>query len=149
MRSEKKNLRPGELARMMGVSTDTLRHYERLGLLKPLRAENGYREYPPEAQNRVRVVRRALSMGFTLEELARLMRVRDDGGAPCRQARRIAAAKLEDLERRLQELILLRGELKSMLEDWDARLARTAEGERACLLESLCHENLENGEGRR
>src|SRR5262245_28291588 len=57
-------LRSGELARLSGVSADTLRHYERKGLLKPHRASNGYREYTRQAVERVRLIRGALAIGF-------------------------------------------------------------------------------------
>jgi len=57
----------GQLARQSGVSTDTLRHYERLGLLSlPQRTPGNYREYPPTSQQRVELIRRALTIGFSL-----------------------------------------------------------------------------------
>jgi DNA-binding transcriptional MerR regulator len=134
----KTSWRSGELARMAGVSTDTLRHYERKGVLAaPRRARNGYREYPPEALERVRLVRRALAVGFTLDELARILKERERGRAPCRQVRALAAAKLTEIELRLDEMLAVRDELKATLEDWDARLARTKDGQRAGLLEAL------------
>src|SRR5215213_2862435 len=100
--STKENLRSGELARLAGVSTDTLRHYERKGVLaKPRRDANGYRAYGPEAVERVRLVRRALSVGFTLDELARILKERATCRAPCRSVRELAAAKLAEVEERL------------------------------------------------
>ena len=132
------SMRSGELARLSGVSTDTLRHYERIEVLaKPPRTHSGYRQYPSSALERVRLVRRAMSVGFSLEELARVLRIRDNGGAPCRQVRDLAASKLEMIERRMEELALLRDQLEKLLKDWDGRLARTAPGHRAGLLESL------------
>jgi len=62
--------RIGELAKATGVSTDTLRHYERKGVLRSARSGNGYREYPKNALERVRTIRQALSVGFTLDELS-------------------------------------------------------------------------------
>lgn len=129
------SFRSGELARLAGVSTDTLRHYERKGLLAPRRAANGYRRYPPEALDRVRMVRRALAVGFTLDELARLLRIRDRGGAPCRRVRALAAAKLEEIEGHIRGLRAMRDDLRARIGEWDARLARTPKGERAWLLE--------------
>src|SRR5215813_4323913 len=86
-----------ELADLAGVSRDTLRHYERKGVLpRPLRSQNGYRQYPSDALHRVQLVRRALSVGFTLDELAKVLKGRDAGGAPCEEVRRIAAQKLLD-----------------------------------------------------
>jgi DNA-binding transcriptional MerR regulator len=135
---EKGLLRSGELARLAGVSTDTLRHYERKGVLAaPRRSVNGYREYPAEALERVLMVRRALGVGFTLDELARILKERDRGGIPCRQVRELAAAKLVEIETRLSELEAVRDDLKLAVKGWDSKLARTPAGERAGLLESL------------
>jgi MerR family transcriptional regulator, mercuric resistance operon regulatory protein len=131
-------LRSGELARLAGVSTDTLRHYERKGLLaRPRRSPNGYREYPASDLDRVRLVRGALGIGFTLDELARFLSVRDRGGAPCIQVRILAGTKLTEVETQLGELSMLRDELRSLLKNWDALLAKNKPSERAGLLESL------------
>ncbi|MDT5268640.1 MAG: hypothetical protein QOH49_826 [Acidobacteriota bacterium] len=136
--SKKVYVRAGELARAAGVSTDTLRHYERKGVLgAPRRSANGYREYPPEALARVLLVRRALAFGFTLDELARVLRTRERGGVPCQEVRALAAGKLEEVESRLRDLHVLRGELRAILGEWDERLAGAADGGRAGLLESL------------
>jgi DNA-binding transcriptional MerR regulator len=129
-------LRAGELARKTGLSKDTLRHYERKGLLASRRSPNGYREYDAQAPGRVHLVQRALAVGFTLDELARLMRIRDRGGTPCREVRALAAAKLESIEAQLRDLALLRDQMRTMLGEWDARLARTPRGRPARLLES-------------
>lgn len=135
-------LRSGELARLAGVSTDTLRHYERKGVLaRPRRGANGYRQYPPEALARVQLVRRALAFGFTLDELARILSARDRGAAPCREVRALAAAKLAEVEGRLAELCGLRDELRATLTEWDGRLNETLEGGRAGLLEALAAGN--------
>jgi DNA-binding transcriptional MerR regulator len=131
-------LSSGELADLAGVSRDTLRHYERKGVLpRPLRGHNGYRQYPPEALQRVQLVRRALTVGFTLDELAKVLKVRDAGGAPCEEVRKLAAQKLVNVQDQLRELTELRDDLQKTLRDWDTRLDRRAQGRRANLLESL------------
>lgn len=131
-------LRSGELAKLTGVSTDTLRHYERLGLLaRPPRTAGGYRLYPADSVGRVQLVRRALSIGFTLAELARILRVRDRGGKPCKQVRSLAASKVEQLDERIEELLMLRKQLRGLLALWDERLQSVSEDERAGLLEML------------
>lgn len=131
-------LRSGELARRAGVSSDTLRHYERKGLLaRPRRSANGYREYSAADLDRVRLVRGSLRIGFTLDEIARILRVRDRGGAPCREVRTLAVAKLAEVEIQLRELASLRNELRRLLKNWDGLLARNAPHGRAGLLESL------------
>ena len=131
-------MRSGELARAAGVSVDTLRHYEKKGLLPaPHRGDNGYRLYAPGAVHRVRVIQRALDMGFTLDDLARVLRQRDAGGAPCGEVRAIAAARLEELESRIASLIGLRDELRALVQEWSDRLATLPPGQRAGLLDAL------------
>lgn len=133
-------LRSAEVARLTGVSTDTLRHYERKGLIaRPRRSANGYREYPPATVDRVLLVQRAIAVGFTINELAKILKQRDKGGAPCRGVRALAEAKLAGIEKQLQELTTLHAELQTILRDWDARLANTSDGARAGLLESLAN----------
>ena len=132
-------MRSGELARQAGVSPDTLRHYERKGLLPPpVRAANGYRVYSAGALDRVRLVRRALAVGFSIDELSRILAERDRGGAPCKQVRALAAEKLAMVEVRLRDLRNLRAALQRTLSDWDQRLRRSG-GRRAALLEALPH----------
>jgi DNA-binding transcriptional MerR regulator len=131
-------LRSGELAKSAGVSTDTLRHYERLGILaKPRRSDGNYRMYPPDSVNRVRLVRQALTIGFSLRELAKILKVRDQGGAPCKQVRAIAEEKLAHVERELTDLAAFRDQLRALLTSWDEKLERTPAGQPARLLESL------------
>jgi DNA-binding transcriptional MerR regulator len=146
----KSSFRSGELAELAGVSTDTLRHYERKGVLvRPSRKVNGYRQYPAAALQRVRLIRRALAVGFTLDELATVLKVRDHGGAPCAEVRTLAVAKLSEVETRLRETTALRNELRSVLRDWDARLAYRALGEPALLLESLANDGNGKASNRR
>ena len=131
-------MRSGELGKAAGVSVDTLRHYEKKGLLPaPQRGDNRYRLYPPAALQRVRVIQRALDMGFTLDDLARVLRQRDAGGIPCGQVRAIAAKRLEELEARIVALVELRDELRQVLQEWDDRLAALPPGQRAGLLDAL------------
>jgi DNA-binding transcriptional MerR regulator len=135
---DKEFLNSGQLAKLAGVSTDTLRHYERKGVLtRPQRSRNGYRQYPASALDRVRLVRKALAVGFTLQELAGILSVRDNGGAPCHEVRALAASKLAQVELQLSDLISLRDELRNTLKDWDGRLKQKPTGTRAHLLESL------------
>lgn len=129
---------PSELALHAGVSTDTLRHYERKGVLPaPRRLSNGYRKYPREMLERVQLIRRALAVGFTLAELASILNERDRGRAPCKKVHELAAEKLSDVERRLDEMIALRDELREMIRNWDRKLAGARPGEQARLLDDL------------
>jgi MerR family copper efflux transcriptional regulator len=138
--SSGKTLGAGELARRAGVSADTLRHYERKGVIaRPPRSANGYRKYPEQTLARVQLIRAALGLGFTLDDLAGILQMRDRGGIPCGRVRALAAVKLEEVEARLRELKTLRNGLRSVLNDWDTRLAKTPPGKRAGLLDALRH----------
>lgn len=134
----KQSCSASECARLAGVSTDTLRYYERRRLLAaPPRAANGYRRYPTEALARVRVIRAALAVGFSVDELTQILGAHDRGLAPCQRVRQLAAGKLEALGSRIRELQHLRTALRKTIDDWDHRLAKTPSGGRAALLESL------------
>ena len=136
--TQPETLLPAQLARLTGVSTDTLRYYERKGLLKPVRnRSNGYRRYPVGAAGKVRLIRRALAIGMTLDEISAVIKVRDNGGAPCRRVREMAAAKLRELEDTAREIESVASELRSLIQSWDSVLAATSAGEQALLLESF------------
>ena len=128
-------MRIGQLAHSTGVSTDTIRYYEKIGLLpRAGRSESGYREYPSGAGNRIRVIRNAVQLGFPLEEIAKVLRVRDSGGAPCRQVRDYAHELVQQIEQRIAELEAERRSMLAMITAWDGKLEQ-ARGERAHLLE--------------
>jgi len=131
----------GELSRLAGISTDTLRHYERLGVLpKPPRTNGGYRDYAANSLERVRLIQSALKVGFSLSELATILRMRDGGEVPCHRVRAIAEDKLREVKQQINDLLGMRDQLERILKDWDARLARTGKGKPARLLESLPHD---------
>jgi DNA-binding transcriptional MerR regulator len=129
---------PRALADATGVSTDTLRHYERLGLLPGTeRTRAGYLRYPPAMTERVRLIQRALVVGFSLKELGSALGQRDHGTPPCRKVRALMGDRLQSLEARLVELAALRDEMRVIVREWDERLAATQEGHRARLLDML------------
>lgn len=131
-------MRIGDLARETGVSADTIRYYERLGLLpRTARTANGYREFPAGAVTRVQVIRNAVRFGFPLKDLGRFLKVRDAGGAPCDQVRLFGQKLLEQMDEKLAELAATRAAMASTLRDWDRRIARAGAGQRAHLLEAV------------
>jgi DNA-binding transcriptional MerR regulator len=128
----------GDLARLAGVSPDTVRFYERRGLLPAApRSASGYRVFPREALARVQLIRGALSIGFTVSELAAILGERDGGGAPCHRVRELAAKKLVALEARLRDLRAWRRELRRTLGEWDRVLRKTPRGKQARLLDAF------------
>ena len=131
-------IRIGELARRAGVSTDTVRHYERLGLLgKAPRSEGGYRLFPPSTLDRVTLIRDGVRVGFSLRQLSAFLRARQDGRAPCREVRAAGARILEGLDQQIATLTSTREAIQGMLDDWDERLARTSSNEPARLLDAI------------
>jgi DNA-binding transcriptional MerR regulator len=136
--SEKRFYRSGELAAIFGISSDTLRYYERRNLLPaPARSANRYREYPAASVQRIQLIRAALSIGFSVEELARILKTRDRGGVPCKDVRDLAQQKLAKIGEQLQELKRMQQDLRTVLREWDVRLTSTGNGQRAHLLEKL------------
>jgi DNA-binding transcriptional MerR regulator len=128
----------GELARSAGVSAATVRHYERRRLLPPAeRTPSGYRRYPAAALARMKVIRAALAVGFTIDELAGVLAERDRGAAPCRRVRAIAAERLRRLEDQATDLSRLCADLRSTIRAWDRRLRAAAPGRSAGLLDDL------------
>ena len=131
-------LRSGALAKATGVSPDTIRHYERIGVLpRASRTGSGYRVYTASAVERVLVVRRALRIGFTLAELAEVLKARDAGGAPCQRVYDLAKEKLKGISADIVAMKRTEGYLKQVLSDWEHRMQRTAPGEKSNLLHSL------------
>ena len=131
-------MQSGELSRLAGISADTLRHYERQGVLpKPPRTNGGYRDYPANSLERVRLIQSALKVGFSLPELATVLKMRDRGEVPCHRVRAIAEQKLQEVKQQVNDLLGMRDQLEQILKDWDVRLARAGAGKPARLLESL------------
>lgn len=101
----KKSLRTGEVAARAGVSVATLRYYERRGLIpEPARTAGGFREYPPETVDVLRLIQRAKELGFTLREIRKLEELRRDPNATCGDFHELATRKQRDLEEQLRFL---------------------------------------------
>lgn len=110
-------LKIGELARQAGVGLETVRFYERQGLLEePQRGKSGYRQYEQESVDVLRFIRRAKELGFTLKEIKGLLELRLDTTATKREVRQQAEAKVADIEARIADLQRMREALASLIE---------------------------------
>jgi Hg(II)-responsive transcriptional regulator len=108
-------MRTGEVAAQAGVNVQTLRYYERRGLLpEPARRESGYRVYGPDAVRRVRFIKRAQELGFGLAEAESLLALAAGGPESCDAARQLAEDKILELERRLADLEAMRDSLRKL-----------------------------------
>lgn len=106
----------GALARKAGVGVETVRFYERRGLVRrPARPDDGYRTYPEESVARIRFIRNAQGLGFTLQEIKELLALRVTAGMSCAAVRSRAAAKVADVKRRLADMDRIRAALESLI----------------------------------
>jgi DNA-binding transcriptional MerR regulator len=132
------SLRSGELARLTGVSADTLRHYERLGILPTaLRTNSGYRMFPASSVERIQLAQRALQLGFSLNELSEILLNRDSGSVPCHRVLKLIEEKLHLVGQQIQELQRTQDYMRRLVRDWRKKLKHTSPGREARLLDSL------------
>jgi len=109
-------LRTGELARLAGVNVETLRFYERQGLLPPPpRRASDYREYPPEAAGLVRFIKRAQLLGFSLRQIKELLALREVPRASCGDVMVLAQNKIEEIDAKISDLRAMRSALAGLL----------------------------------
>lgn len=115
----------GQLAKLAGVKPDSVRFYERSGLLpKAARSASGYRTYAPAALNRLRFIKRAQTLGFSLDEVRRILSLQGQGNATCRSVLAIAEATLEETEIKLKALRKFRDSLATNVKRWRKLPAR-------------------------
>ena len=109
----------GILAKRGGVSVETIRYYQRRGLLhEPTKPSGGFRRYPPESVKRVLFIKRAQSLGFTLEEILGLLAL--DERKACFDTRAIAAHKVELIEQKIADLSKIKKSLSRLVRACDA-----------------------------
>ena len=110
-------MRTSEVATQAQVNTQTLRYYERRGLLpEPKRTRSGYRAYTADAVRVVRFIKRAQQLGFTLDDIEDLLHLADGGPAYCEEARTMARTRITDLQRRIDELVGMRDALARLID---------------------------------
>lgn len=127
-----------QLARIAGVGPDSIRHYERIGLVpKAERSPAGYRLWTAREVQYLKWVASAKRAGFTLHELAEIFRMYRAGSAPCRTVRDLLRQKLADLDREVDELSNLRAQLRRVSVRWKGRLRRASSGDFVPLFDDL------------
>lgn len=113
-------MRSGEIAARAGVNPQTLRYYERRGILpEPSRRPSGYRAYGDEVVDVVRFIKRAQALGFTLDEVEALLGLAAGGPASCETAKALATAKVAELDTRIAALTGMRAALRQLIETCD------------------------------
>ncbi len=116
-------LQIGELARRTGCNIETIRYYEKVGMLAlPMRTEGGFRLYGADDVRRLSFIRRSRELGFPLEEVRAMLRLSDKQGQPCAEIRDVAVAHLADVRSKIADLRAMEAGLEILI-------SRCAEGE--------------------
>lgn len=98
-----------DIAKEAGVNIETIRYYERLGLIsEPPRTETGYRLFPPEVIQRIKFIKRSQDLGFTLSEIHKLLSMTDSESFDCREVWQFASQKLQEIELKIRDLQSMR-----------------------------------------
>ncbi|CAC5343829.1 MULTISPECIES: heavy metal-responsive transcriptional regulator [Planktothrix] len=113
-------LKIGDVAQQSGLSVKTVRYYEEIGLLAPTveRSDSGYRLFEPSVINRLGFVRRAQSLGLSLNEIRDILKVSDRGELPCEEVKQHLALKVEEINHQITALEILKTELQQLLNHW-------------------------------
>lgn len=124
-----------ELARTAGVTAETVRHYTRQGLLRPIRdPDNGYQLFDQQDLGRLRFIQRARTLGFSLKEIAKILEHADQGDSPCPMVRDLLAARLPQIHARIQELQALAERMEHAMQDWARMPDGAPDGHSICRL---------------
>ena len=140
MVAPRSSLKIGEVSQLSGIGIEALRFYERSGLLgKPLRSPVGYRLYDEGVLERLAFIKKAQTLGFSLDEIGRIIKDARNGESPCDDVREIVRRRLAELDERMREMRRYLTELAQTLEEWD-KVGR-APGHICGLIESTEIEN--------
>lgn len=125
----------GDLSKSTGVNIETIRYYERIGVLpKPGRQMNGRRTYAQGDARRLGFIRHARDLGFDLADVRALLALQEQPEASCEDATRIARAQLDEVESRIERLLKLKAELSRMVSE-----CRTGVVAECRVIEALCN----------
>ena len=111
----------GKVEKLSGVPIRTIRYYESLGLIETAgRTEGGYRKFSEDILTRLSFIKRAQSLGLSLQEIGDILQVYDDGKAPCDKIQHKLEEKISQIDKQIQDLRQLQGELKGLLSQWNS-----------------------------
>jgi MerR family transcriptional regulator, copper efflux regulator len=122
MRSQQENsLLIGQVTNLSGVPIRTIRYYEGLGLIHAQgRTEGGFRQFSDEVLTRLSFIKRAQSLGLSLEEIGNILAVYDKGEIPCREIKEHLEHKIIEINQQVDKLLALREKLKTLVSDWQS-----------------------------
>lgn len=112
-------LKIGEVSKRSGLGIEALRFYEKSGLLdRPARTQSGYRMYSSDVLERLAFIKKAQVLGFTLDEIKGLIEHKRAGESPCVEVREVVQNRLDELDRKIKEMLAYREDLKNVLQEW-------------------------------
>ncbi len=132
-----KRLKIGQVSRQTDVAVGALRYYEELGLLKAMRGENGYRYYPPSAIGQVHFIKKAQSLGFSLEDIRQILTIHHQGNVPCDLVQSLLQEKIEQLASQIREMQSFKGSLIQYRDRWASSQPRPKPGDICPLIETV------------
>lgn len=128
-------MKTGELAKQAGVNVQTVRFYERQGLLpEPPRRESGYRIYSSGDLHRLRFIRQAKVLGFSLKEIATILRMRERGRCPCGEVTRIGKRHLQELREQIGRMRRFYADLSRAVKAWKRMGNQRVSADAICVL---------------
>lgn len=134
-------MRVQELAQAEHVSSDTIRHYVRIGLLRPAKTGNGYHAFGAADQKRLRFIRQARDLGFTLEDIENILTESEKGTSPCPTVRQLIEPRLSEARARLQAMQDLVERMEQAVQSWAAIPDCHPCGDHICHLIEGCDNN--------
>ncbi|MEQ8956223.1 MAG: MerR family DNA-binding protein [Pseudomonadales bacterium] len=135
-------MRVSELAKKLKITPDTVRYYTRIGYLNPkTEAGNLYRNYGATEERCLRFILSARQLGFSVEDVGQLLHHADQGDSPCPVARKLIVQRLNETDRRFEEMLRLRKRMADAVNEWESKPNREPNGDTIChLIESFTND---------
>lgn len=130
-------LKIGEISKQTGVAVGALRYYESLGLIQSERGENSYRYYPLETVQQVQFIKKAQTLGFSLDDIGKVLNVHHQGDVPCEFVQSLLQDKIEQLEAQIREMMAFKSALEQYRDSWTAEHPHPQPGDICPLIETV------------
>jgi len=130
-------LKIGDVAKQTGIAVGALRYYESLGLLHSERGDNGYRYYQPEAVHQVQFIKKAQTLGFSLEDIGEILTVHHQGNVPCQFVQALLQTKIQQLDAQIEQMVAFKAELEQYRDCWATRPPHPQPGDICPLIEGV------------
>lgn len=128
-------MRVNELATRASVTADTVRYYTKIGLLQPTKnIENGYKNYKPEDEKRLKFILKCRQLGFTINEIKEIVSLSSSGKSPCCRVREIVKMRLSEAEKAIEEMKQLHARMQLAAETWQSMPDGQPTGDSVCSL---------------